>query len=78
MMLVKDGENSWNERVRNDEALLRVKEERHILHAIKTRKAEWIGYIFYRNCHLKRTNEGNIQDRLCDGKARKKTSTSTA
>lgn len=65
-MLVKDGENSWNERVRNDEVLPRVKEERHILHAIKRRKADWIGNIFCRNCHLKRANEEKIQGRLCD------------
>jgi len=36
---------SWTDRVKNEEVLHRVKEERNILHAIKRRKANWIGHI---------------------------------
>ena len=32
--------------VRNEEVLLRVKEQRNILHEIRKRKANWIGHIF--------------------------------
>jgi hypothetical protein len=42
----------WTERVRNEEVLHRVKEERNILHTIKRRKANWIGHILRRNCLL--------------------------
>jgi hypothetical protein len=50
---------SWTDRVRNEEVLHRVKEERNILHAIKRRKANWIGHILHRNCLLKGIIEGN-------------------
>jgi hypothetical protein len=33
--------------VRNEEVLLRVKEQRNILHEIRKRKANWIGHIFF-------------------------------
>jgi hypothetical protein len=35
---------SWNYRVKNEEELHRVKEERNILRKIKGRKAKWIGH----------------------------------
>jgi hypothetical protein len=38
--------------VRNEEVLLRVKEQRNILHEIRKRKANWIGHILRRNCLL--------------------------
>jgi hypothetical protein len=44
---------SWTGRVRNEEVLHRVKEERNILHTIKRRKANSIGHILRRNCLLK-------------------------
>jgi hypothetical protein len=50
---------SWTDRVRNEEVLNRVKEERNILHAIKRRKVNWIGHILRRNCLLKHVSEGN-------------------
>jgi hypothetical protein len=49
---------SWTDRVRNEEILHRVKEERNILHKIKRRKANWIGHILRRNCLLKHVIEG--------------------
>jgi hypothetical protein len=47
--------------VRNEEVLLRVKEQRNILHEILKRKANWIGHILRRNCLLQWAIEGNIQ-----------------
>ena len=37
--------------------LLQVNEQRNILHAIRKRKANWIGHILRRNCLLKQVNE---------------------
>ena len=34
----------WTEHVRNEEVLLRVKEQRNILHEINKRKVNWIGH----------------------------------
>jgi hypothetical protein len=47
--------------VRNEVVLLRVKEQRNILHEIVKRKAKWIGHILCRNCLLQRVTEGKIQ-----------------
>jgi len=47
--------------VRNEEVLLRVKEQTNILHEISKRKANWIGYILRRNCLLKQVIEGKIK-----------------
>jgi hypothetical protein len=52
---------SWTDHVRNGEVLLRVKEQRNILHEIRNRKANWIGHIVRRNCLLQRVIEGKIQ-----------------
>jgi hypothetical protein len=37
---------SWTDHVRNEVVLLRVKEQRNILHEIRKRKANWIGPYF--------------------------------
>jgi len=52
---------SWTDHVRNEEVLLKVKEQRNILHEISERKANWIGHILRRNCLLKRVIEGKIK-----------------
>jgi hypothetical protein len=52
---------SWTDHVRNDEVLLRVSEQRNILHEIRQRKANWIGHILRRNCLLKQVIEGKIK-----------------
>jgi hypothetical protein len=44
--------------------LLRVKEQRNIVHEIRKRKANWIGHILRRNCILQRVIEGKIQERI--------------
>jgi len=43
---------SSTDHVRNEDVLLRVKEQRNILHEIRKRKANWIGHILRRNCLL--------------------------
>ena len=48
-------------RMRNEEVLHRIKEERNILHTINRREAKWISPILYRNYLLKHVVEGNIE-----------------
>ena len=55
---------SWTDHVRNEEVLLRVNEQRNILHEIIKRKANWIGHILRRNCLLKQVIEGNIKGQM--------------
>jgi hypothetical protein len=43
----------WTDHVRNEEVLLRLKEQRNIMHEISKRKANWIGHILRRNCLLR-------------------------
>jgi hypothetical protein len=51
----------WADRVRNEDVLLRVKEQRNILHEISKRKANWIGHILCRNCLLQQVIEGKVK-----------------
>jgi hypothetical protein len=51
---------SWTDHVRNEDVLLRVKEQRNILHEIRKRKANCIGHFLHRNCLLQRVIEGKI------------------
>jgi hypothetical protein len=53
---------NWTDHVRNEDVLLRVKEQRNILHEIHKRKATWIGHILRRNCLLQRVIEGKIKE----------------
>jgi hypothetical protein len=50
--------------VRNEEVLLRVNEQRNILHEIRKRKANWFGHILRRNCLLKQVIEGKIKGEM--------------
>jgi hypothetical protein len=50
--------------VRNEDVLLRVKEQRNILHEIRKQKANWIGHILRRNCLLQQVTEEKIQGRI--------------
>ena len=52
---------SWTDRVKNEDVLQRVEEERNILHTLKHRKGNWIGRILRRNCVLRRVLEGKIE-----------------
>jgi hypothetical protein len=56
------------------EILLRGKEERNILHAIKRWEANWIGKFLHRNCLLKHIVEGKTEGIYRNyGTSRKKT-----
>ena len=47
--------------VRNEEVLVRIKEQRNILHEVSKRKANWIGHILRINCLLQRGIEEKIK-----------------
>jgi hypothetical protein len=51
---------SWTDRLRNEEVLLRVKDEKNILYMIKQKDAKLIGHIC-RNCLLLHIIEGKIE-----------------
>ena len=55
---------SWAKHVRNEEVLLRVNEQRNILHEINKRKANWIGHILRRKCLLQWVMEGKVKGRI--------------
>jgi hypothetical protein len=61
VVLEKGGKISWNERVRNEEVLKRIKVDRKILHTINSRNGNWIGHILRRNCFLKHVTERKIE-----------------
>lgn len=44
---------TWNDRVKNEVVLRRVKQERLMLFTVKREKGNWIGQIVCRNCLLK-------------------------
>ena len=52
---------SCTDHVRNEDMLLRVNEQRNILHEIRKWKANWIGDILWQNCLLKQVIEGKIK-----------------
>jgi hypothetical protein len=54
----------WTDHVKNEEVLLRVSEQRNMLHEIRKGKANWIGHILRRNCLLKHVIEGKIQGQI--------------
>ena len=49
---------SWTDHVRNEEVLLRINEQRNILHEIRKRK------VLRRNCLLKQVIEGKIKGEM--------------
>ena len=59
---------SWTDRVRNEEVLNEVKEERNILHTLQMRKANWTRHILRANCFLKHVNEGKIEQKTSKNK----------
>ena len=50
--------------MRNEEVLLEVNEQRNILHAIRKRKANWIGHILRINCLIRQVIEGKIKGEM--------------
>jgi len=61
VVLEKDGKDQLDRSCEKWRVLLRVKEQRNILHEIRKRKANWIGHILRRNCLLQRVIEGKIK-----------------
>jgi hypothetical protein len=61
VVLERDGEISWTGHVRKEGLLLRVKEQRNILHEILKRNANWIVLILRRNYHLQHVIIGKIK-----------------
>ena len=58
----------------NEEVLLRLKEQRNILHEISKRKAKWIGQILRGNCLLQQVIAGKKKrEGRSDRKTEKKT-----
>jgi hypothetical protein len=55
---------SWTDRVKNEEELHRVKEEKGILHTKQRKKTIWIGHILRRNCRLKHVIVGSIEEKI--------------
>jgi hypothetical protein len=41
---------SWPDRVKNEEVLRGVNEQRNIVYTAKRKKANWIGHVLRRNC----------------------------
>jgi len=64
---------SLTNHVRNEYVLLRVKEQRNIVHKVSKRKAFWICHILLTNCLLQRIIERKIKGDRRDRKAGKKT-----
>jgi hypothetical protein len=52
---------SWIDHVKDEDGLLRVKEQRNSLHEIRKWKKNWFGHILSRNCFLQRVTKGKIQ-----------------
>ena len=50
--------------MRNEEVLLRVNEQKNILHEIIKRNFNWIGHILRRNCLLQQVIEGKIKGQI--------------
>ena len=50
--------------MRNEEVLLRVNEQRNILHEIRKRKVIWFGHILRRNCLLQQVINVKIKGQI--------------
>jgi len=54
----------WTERLRNEEVLRRIKEDKIILHTINRKMPNWLSHMLRRNCQLKHATEGKIEGRI--------------
>jgi hypothetical protein len=57
-------EISWTDRVKNEEVLRTLKEERDFLHTRKIRRAKWVGHILRMNCLLEQGIQRNMEGML--------------
>jgi hypothetical protein len=62
----------WTDHLRNEEVLLRVKEQRNILHEIRKRKANWIGHISLLQWVIEGKIKGGIEVTGRRGRKRRK------
>lgn len=60
----------WSDKVRNEEVLRRVGENREILRTIKNRKRSWLGHILRRDCLQRRIMEGELEGQRSRGRRR--------
>jgi hypothetical protein len=63
---------NWTDHVRNEEVLLRVKEQRNILHEIRKQQFNWIVHILCRNGLLKERKKWGIEVTGRRGRRRRK------
>ena len=63
MVLGKNGEICWTDRVKNKKLLHRVN-DKNMLHTIERKKAKWIGYVLRRECLLKHVIGGKVEGRI--------------
>jgi len=54
----------WTDHVENEKVLHKIKEERHILPAVKRRKANCMSHILHKKCFLKNIIEGKVEGRI--------------
>jgi len=52
---------NWTDHVRSREVLLRVNDQRNILHETRKQKVNWIGHILHGNCLLKHVLKGKVK-----------------
>lgn len=62
---------NWTRRIRNEEVLRMIGEERQLLETIRS-KRNWIGHVIRRECLLKGMIEGTVQGMSRRGRKRKK------
>ena len=62
VLLEKNWEIKWSEKVTNKQVLDRIGEKRTLLNNILRRKANWIGPILRRNCLLHDVIEGQMTE----------------
>jgi hypothetical protein len=62
---------SWTDHMGNEDVLLRVREQRNILHEISKRKVNRICHILRRNCLLHQATEGVIKEGMTGTRGRK-------
>ena len=67
----KMANSGWNDFVKNEGVLPRIKGERSVLHIIKRWNPNWIGHILFRNGLLKHIIEGHIEGKRRQGRRRK-------
>jgi hypothetical protein len=70
-MLEKDGEISWTNRVKNEEVLHRMKEERDVHPTVKRKKAIRIGHVLRTNSLLTHVIVGKMEGPRRQGKRHK-------